>query len=77
MTYFFLLFNHYMELPVDSLVGRYNVDTIIREHKQIGDVLVELSGCSNEIASSMFGLRQFKKSVITYLQRIIAVFHLK
>ncbi|WP_260471896.1 PIN domain-containing protein [Bacillus sp. HMF5848] len=47
------IFNHYMELPVNSLVGRYNVETIMREHRPIGDVLVELSGCSHEKAKEI------------------------
>ncbi|QHS23772.1 PIN domain-containing protein [Virgibacillus sp. MSP4-1] len=47
------IFDYYMELPVNSLVGRYNVEIIIREHRPIGDVLVELSGYSHERAKEI------------------------
>ena len=39
------IFEHYKHLPVNSASGRYSVETIIREHLPLGDVLVELSGC--------------------------------
>lgn len=47
------IFDYYSELPVNSLVGRYNVETIIREYRPIGEVLIDLSGCSHEIATEI------------------------
>lgn len=44
------LIEFYMDQPVNSLVGRYSVETIMRENQPIGDVLVELSGCDHETA---------------------------
>jgi hypothetical protein len=39
--------------PVNSLIGSYNVETIMREHRPIGDVLVELSECSHKTAKEI------------------------
>lgn len=36
--------------PVNSVVGRYSVETISRENRPIGEVLVELSDCTPEQA---------------------------
>lgn len=47
------IIEYYTELPVNSIVGRYNVETIIRENRPIGEVLVELSGCSDEMATEI------------------------
>ncbi|WP_010530033.1 PIN domain-containing protein [Lentibacillus jeotgali] len=44
---------YYAELPVNSIVGRYSVETIMRENRPIGAVLTELSGCSNEMAEQI------------------------
>lgn len=48
--FLFPIFQHYDDLPVNSKVGRYSVETIMREHRSIGEVLVELSGCNRETA---------------------------
>ncbi|TLS36467.1 PIN domain-containing protein [Pseudalkalibacillus caeni] len=47
------IFDYYMELPVNSLIGRYSIETIIREHRPIGEVLTELSGCNDETAKKI------------------------
>lgn len=44
---------YYSDLPVNSIVGRYSVETIIRENRPIGTVLTELSGCSDEMAEQI------------------------
>ncbi|GEL76674.1 PIN domain-containing protein [Tenuibacillus multivorans] len=44
------IFKYYMGLPVNSLIGRYSVETIINKHRPIGDVLIELSACVRETA---------------------------
>ncbi|MBM7571885.1 PIN domain-containing protein [Aquibacillus albus] len=62
------IFNHYMELPVNSLVGRYNVETIMREHRPIGDVLVELSGCSHETAKEIASSQEMSEPLRRYDQ---------
>ncbi|HEU5138458.1 MAG TPA: PIN domain-containing protein [Bacillales bacterium] len=36
--------------PVNSVVGRYSIETILRENRPIGEVLIELSGCTSEQA---------------------------
>lgn len=48
--FLFPIFQYYNDLPVNSKVGRYSVETIIREHLLIGDVLVELSECNSDTA---------------------------
>ncbi|RNF39615.1 PIN domain-containing protein [Planococcus salinus] len=47
------IFEHYEHLPVNSVLGRYSVETIIREHLPLGDVLVELSGCDYNTAKTI------------------------
>lgn len=47
------IFEHYSELPVNSIVGRYNVETIVRENRPIGEVLTELSDCPDETAKQI------------------------
>lgn len=47
------LFDYYSDLPVNSVVGRYNIETIIRENQPIGEVLTLLSGCSDEFAKQI------------------------
>ncbi|MFZ3588889.1 PIN domain-containing protein [Bacillus sp. DJP31] len=51
------ILDQYSNLPVNSLIGRYSVETIIREHRPIGEVLVDLSGCdhnrANQIVSTL------------------------
>ncbi|HEX7064876.1 MAG TPA: PIN domain-containing protein [Bacillales bacterium] len=36
--------------PINSVVGRYSIETVLRENRPIGEVLVELSGCTSEKA---------------------------
>jgi hypothetical protein len=48
--FLFPIFQHYTDLPVNSLIGRYSVETIMREHRPIGEVLVELSECNHDTA---------------------------
>lgn len=55
------IFEFYMELPVNSLVGRYNVETIMREHRPIGEVLVELSGCNHETAQQITSTQEMSE----------------
>lgn len=40
-------------LPVNSIVGRYSIETILRENRPIGEVLVELSGCTTKQAKEI------------------------
>lgn len=47
------IFQYYTKIPVNSLVGRYSVETVIRENRPIGEVLVELSGCDHETAKQI------------------------
>ncbi|UOE94103.1 hypothetical protein [Alkalihalobacillus sp. LMS39] len=47
------IFSYYANLPVNSLIGRYSVETIIQEHRPIGEILVELNGCSNQTAEEI------------------------
>lgn len=39
--------------PVNSVVGRYSIETVLRENRPIGEVLVELSGCTIEKARAI------------------------
>ncbi|HET7578156.1 MAG TPA: PIN domain-containing protein, partial [Bacillales bacterium] len=36
--------------PTNSVVGRYSIETVLRENRPIGEVLIELSGCTTEQA---------------------------
>lgn len=47
------IFDHYSDLPVNSIVGRYSMETIIRENQPIGEVLTTLSECSDEEAKQI------------------------
>lgn len=47
------IFEYYEGLPVNSILGRYSVETILREHLSIGDVLIELSGCDRVTAQNI------------------------
>lgn len=47
------IFEYYEGLPVNSILGRYSVETILREHLSIGDVLIELSGCDRYTAQTI------------------------
>lgn len=55
------IFDHYLHLPVNSLVGRYSVETIIREHLPIGEVLVELSGCNHKVAQEIASTQEMSE----------------
>lgn len=47
------IFEYYEGQPVNSILGRYSVETILREHLSIGDVLIELSGCDRVTAQNI------------------------
>lgn len=47
------IFDYYSDLPVNSIVGRYSIETIIRENQPIGEVLTKLSGCTDEAAEQI------------------------
>ncbi|QDI90471.1 PIN domain-containing protein [Salicibibacter halophilus] len=55
------IFDFYMELPANSLIGRYSVETIMREHRPIGEVLVELSGCNHETARQIASTQEMSE----------------
>ncbi|WP_156857307.1 PIN domain-containing protein [Oceanobacillus sp. AG] len=62
-TFSFLapIFDNYSELPVNSIVGRYSIETIIRENQPIGEVLTLLSGCSDEFAKQIAGNQEMSE----------------
>jgi len=62
------LFQHYMKLPVNSIVGRYSVETIIRENRPIGEVLVELSGCDNATARQIAASQEMSEPLYRFDQ---------
>ena len=62
------IFDHYSVLPVNSLLGRYNVETIIREHLPIGEVLVQLSGCSHETARKIAETQEMSEPLYRFDQ---------
>lgn len=47
------IFEFYEKLPVNSVLGRYSVETIIRENLPIGEVLIELSECDHDTAKNI------------------------
>jgi len=47
------ILEHYGDLPVNSVVGRYSIETRIRDNLPIGEVLIELTGLSNEDAEKL------------------------
>lgn len=55
------LLEYYLQLPVNSIVGRYSIETIIRENLPLGDVLAELSGCSNEMAKQIAASQELRE----------------
>ncbi|WP_255259757.1 PIN domain-containing protein [Lentibacillus sp. CBA3610] len=61
---------YYAELPVNSIVGRYSVETIMRENRPIGAVLTELSGCSNEMAEQIASSLEMSKPLYRFDQEI-------
>ena len=62
------IFDHYSELPVNSIVGRYSVETIIRENRPIGEVLTELSGCSDETAKEIAATQEMSEPLYRFDQ---------
>ncbi|WP_257348179.1 PIN domain-containing protein [Pseudalkalibacillus decolorationis] len=55
------IFDHYSHLPVNSLIGRYSVKTIMQEHRPIGDVLVELSGCNHQMVQEIASTQEMSE----------------
>jgi hypothetical protein len=62
------IFSYYSKLPVNSLVGRYSVETIIREHRSVGDVLIELSGCDHETAKQIASTQEMSEPLYRFDQ---------
>ncbi|QQK80457.1 PIN domain-containing protein [Salicibibacter cibi] len=62
------IFDFYMELPVNSLIGRYSVETIVREHRPIGDVLVELSDCDHETSRQIASTQEMAEPLLRFDQ---------
>lgn len=62
------LLQYYMKLPVNSIVGRYNVETIIRENRPIGEVLVELSGCDPDMARRIAASQEMSEPLYRFDQ---------
>nr|WP_235603571.1 PIN domain-containing protein [Parageobacillus toebii] len=59
---------YYTKLPVNSLVGRYSVETVIRENRPIGEVLVELSGCDHETAKQIVSSQEMSEPLYRFDQ---------
>ncbi|WP_204553377.1 PIN domain-containing protein [Bacillus ectoiniformans] len=53
---------------VNSVVGRYNIQTIIKENRAIGDVLVELSGCTEEEADHIVASQEMNEPLYKFDQ---------
>ncbi|WP_246092654.1 PIN domain-containing protein [Terrilactibacillus laevilacticus] len=47
------ILEHYSDLPVNSVVGRYSIETRIRDNRPIGEVLIELTGLTNKDAEKL------------------------
>ena len=62
------LFEHYEGLPVNSILGRYSVETILREHLAIGDVLIELSKCDPDTAQSIVETQEMSEPLSKFDQ---------
>ncbi|PDM39248.1 MULTISPECIES: PIN domain-containing protein [unclassified Geobacillus] len=62
------IFQYYTKLPVNSLVGRYSVETVIRENRPIGEVLVELSGCDHETAKQIVSSQEMSEPLYRFDQ---------
>ncbi|KHF27603.1 Aldehyde dehydrogenase [Anoxybacillus sp. BCO1] len=62
------IFRYYTNLPVNSLVGRYSVETIMRENRPIGEVLVELSGCDHETAKQIITSQEMSEPLYRFDQ---------
>ncbi|SFG61493.1 PIN domain-containing protein [Sporolactobacillus nakayamae] len=62
------IFEHYTKLPVNSLVGRYSSETIMRENLPIGQVLIELSRCSEEEARKIAQSQEMSKPLSVFDQ---------
>ncbi|TXK89723.1 PIN domain-containing protein, partial [Parageobacillus sp. SY1] len=62
------IFQYYTNLPVNSLVGRYSVETVIRENRPIGEVLVELSGCDHETAKQIVSSQEMSEPLYRFDQ---------
>lgn len=62
------IFDHYSELPVNSIVGRYSVETIIRESRPIGEILAELSGCADEVAKEIAASQEMSEPLYRFDQ---------
>ncbi|MBB4073316.1 hypothetical protein GGR02_001078 [Anoxybacillus voinovskiensis] len=62
------IFRYYTNLPVNSLVGRYSVETIMRENRPIGEVLVELSGCDHETAKQIITSEEMSEPLYRFDQ---------
>lgn len=56
----FPILENYSDLPVNSVVGRYSIETRIRDHRPIGEVLIELTGLSNDDAEKL-AIKQSKE----------------
>ncbi|MFD1031892.1 PIN domain-containing protein [Metaplanococcus flavidus] len=62
------IFQHYNDLPVNSKVGRYSVETIMRENLPIGEVLVELSECSLDTAREIIASQEMAEPLNKFNQ---------
>ncbi|MCO7175414.1 PIN domain-containing protein [Sporolactobacillus kofuensis] len=62
------ILEYYMGLPVNSLVGRYSIETIIRENRPIGEVLVELSNCNADQAKKIVSSQEMTQPLSAFDQ---------
>ncbi|WP_100012405.1 PIN domain-containing protein [Lentibacillus sediminis] len=62
------ILEYYQGLPANSKIGRYNVETILREHRPIGEVLIELSGCDNEMAQQIASTQEMEEPLYHFDQ---------
>lgn len=62
------IFEYYEGLPVNSILGRYSVETILREHLSIGDVLIELSECDRDTAQNIVQKQEMSEPLSNFDQ---------